>query len=53
MAGREARQLMGKPSGGVATEEDTEDEPELVSVARTRAMGLALDITGERGVLVP
>ncbi len=52
-AGREVRELMGKPSGGVATEEDTEDEPELVSVARTRAIGLAVDITGERGVLVP
>ena len=44
-------ELMGAPSGGVSTEEDTEEGPELVSALRTSAMGLALDTTGERGVL--
>ena len=51
IAGRGAMELMGAPSGGVSTEEDTEEGPELVSALRTSAMGLALDTTGERGVL--
>ena len=50
-AGQGAMELVGAPSGGVSTEEDTEEGPELVSALRTSTMGLALDTTGERGVL--
>lgn len=53
--GRGGRELRGEFSGGVETEEDTEDGPEEeeASALRTSAMGLVLETTGERGDLHP
>ena len=54
--GRGGSALSGEQSGGVEIDEDTDEGPEVtaaVSMLRTRAMGLALETTGERGVLQP
>ena len=54
--GRDGREFRGEPSGGVAMEEDTDDEPEAVealSVLRMSAIGFEWERTGDRGVLVP
>ena len=55
IAGRGVMALRGEPSGGVDTEEDTDEEPEAValSVLRTSWMGFEREITGERGDLLP
>ncbi len=53
--GRAAMELSGDPSGGVDTDEETEEEPDAVelSVLRTSWMGSEREMTGDRGDLLP